>query len=201
MHWADNMGIKLFVTDFDGCLTDNSVYVSEDGKESVRCSRADGIGLNMLKEAGMQVLVISQEQNPVVTKRCEKLAVPCLQNITEKLTMLEAYCGFDLEFVAFFGNDLPDLGCLQAVGLPGCPSDAQPQVLAYCAAHGYITEARGGEGAVREFCEYILNGAPDEIDICLHEGDKENLTTMEDKEHRERCRECGEILTRPFKED
>ncbi len=148
--------IKLVVFDFDGCFTDNKVYVSEDGKESVRCSRSDGVGIKMLQGAKIDVLVISQESNPVVEKRCEKLGIVGYAPVLDKFKWLEKYLWLGIENVAYFGNDLNDFECLQAVGLPGCPSDAHPQVLGYCLTNGFVTKAKGGDGAVREFCEHIL---------------------------------------------
>lgn len=73
LEQSDIQHVKLVCFDFDGVFTDNSVYVSEDGVESVRCSRADGIGLTKLRSIGIQILVLSTEINPVVGRRCDKL--------------------------------------------------------------------------------------------------------------------------------
>lgn len=154
--------IKLVVFDFDGCFTDNKVYVSEDGKESVRCCRSDGVGIKMLRSVGIEVHVLTQEINRVIARRCEKLLIPYTQCSGDKINylgMIRCRDNFDADIpteVAYFGNDLNDLECLQAVGLPGCPSDAHPQVLGYCLTNGFVATAKGGDGAVREFCEYIL---------------------------------------------
>src|SRR3989344_5991599 len=88
--------IKLVATDFDGIHTDGCVYVNEDGKESVQCSRKDALGIDMLKRAGIHVCVISKETNPVVTARCKKLGVPCIQAVHDsdgKLEILKRIAG------------------------------------------------------------------------------------------------------------
>ena len=73
--------IKLLATDFDGVMTDGLVYVDQDGKETVRCSRKDGMGVELLKKHGVTVGVLSKETNPVVTARCNKLKIPVWQGI------------------------------------------------------------------------------------------------------------------------
>ena len=74
--------IRLVVFDFDGVFTDNSVYTDEKGHESVRCSRFDGIGLARLRTLGIDAFVLSTETNPVVSARCRKLKLPCLQGLS-----------------------------------------------------------------------------------------------------------------------
>lgn len=148
------MKIKLVVFDFDGVFTDNSVYVNEDGKESVRCFRGDGIGLKNLSKLGIGALVLSSEVNPVVSKRCEKLGMRCIQGVKDKLADLHRL-RIPLEEIAFVGNDVNDLSCLKAVGLPIVVHDAHPDVLDHAK---YITRANGGHGAVREVCDMLEAG-------------------------------------------
>src|SRR6185369_656326 len=78
--------IKLLVLDFDGVMTDNRVLVSEHGQEAVFCDRGDGLGIGLVKQSGVQVLVISKEKNPVVAARCNKLGVECIQGCDNKLS-------------------------------------------------------------------------------------------------------------------
>ncbi len=147
--------IELIVFDFDGVFTDNRVLVLEDGREGVFCSRADGFGLDAVRAHGVELLVISKEVNPVVSARCRKLGLRCIQGCDNKKDVLikEAErLGIPLERVAYMGNDINDLECLKIVGLPACVNDAHPSVRKVSA---YITDARGGYGAVREFCDYI----------------------------------------------
>lgn len=148
--------VKIVVFDFDGVFTDNRVLVSEDGKESVFCSRGDGHGIKLLKETGVDVLVISTEVNPVVGARCNKLKLRCIQGCEDKLEALtKELKRLDIkpEESAYLGNDVNDLECLRMVGLPACVSDATPKILKFCR---YKTKTRGGFGAVREFCDFII---------------------------------------------
>ena len=148
--------VKLVVFDFDGVFTDNTVYVSQDGVESVRCWRSDGLGLAKLKRAGIPTAIVSTETNPVVTARSRKLAMRCIQSCEDKLAAVRALAvehGLTLADVAFVGNDINDLACLQAVGLPIVVQDAHPDVVG---AGVYRTTAPGGRGAVREVCDAII---------------------------------------------
>ena len=146
-------GIRLVAFDFDGVFTDNMVYVLEDGSEAVRCYRGDGLGLRKLERAGLDIVIISTETNPVVTARSHKLGVRCLQGCEDKRAALEAVVqekGLSLDQVAFVGNDVNDLPCLTGVGLPIVVHDAHPDVIPHAR---YRTQARGGHGAVREVCD------------------------------------------------
>ena len=105
-------------------FTDNYVWVDGDGGETVRCCRADGLGLRRLHEVGVDALVVSMETAPVVSARARKLGVACLQGIDEKLPVLReeaAARGIGLDAVAYVGNDVNDAECLEAVGLPVVP--------------------------------------------------------------------------------
>ena len=76
--------IDLVILDFDGVLTDNRVYVMEDGREAVACHRGDGWGISILGQAGIEVMILSTESNPVVSARATKLGIECLQNCNDK---------------------------------------------------------------------------------------------------------------------
>ncbi len=148
--------IRLLVFDFDGVMTDNRVVVFEDGREGVLCSRGDGMGLDLLRASGLAVAVISKEGNPVVSARCRKLKIPCIQGIGDKLPVLRkmvAEQGIDLQTVAYMGNDINDLECMEAVGLAIAPADAEAQILRVA---DLVTTARGGFGAVREVADLIV---------------------------------------------
>lgn len=152
----DAARIELLVLDFDGVLTDNTVWVNQNGEEMVRCWRSDGLGLNQLKALELPVWVLSTEVNPVVARRCEKLKLPCRHGLEDKcgaLRTLADELGISLEKVAFVGNDINDLQCLQSVGVPIVVQDAYP--LAKAAAK-YQTEKPGGFGAVREVCDWLV---------------------------------------------
>ena len=145
--------IRLIAFDFDGVLTDNMVYVFEDGREAVRCSRGDGLGLQKLKRLGIETIIISTEQNPVVSARAQKLKIRCVQGCGDKRAELEKIAqelGISLKQVAFVGNDINDEPCLTCVGLPMVVQDAHPDVLSLAR---YRTQKPGGKGAVREICD------------------------------------------------
>lgn len=148
--------VAALVMDFDGVLTDNRVIVDQNGIESVTCSRGDGFGLELLRKSGLPLLVISKESNPVVAARCDKLRIPCLQGVDDKLTALQAWAnerGVGASELVFVGNDVNDLECLQWVGCAVAVQDSHPDVLSV--AH-LVLEHEGGKGAVRELCELIL---------------------------------------------
>lgn len=143
--------------DFDGVFTDNTVYVFEDGREAVRCSRADGLGLSQLKQLGLHLIIISTETNPVVSARARKLKLDCVQGVEDKRVALDSVLhkhGLTLEQAAFMGNDVNDLPCLTVVRFPIVVADAHPAVVPYAR---YQTKALGGHGAVREVCDLIAN--------------------------------------------
>ena len=145
--------VNLVAFDFDGVFTDNSVYVFEVGSEAVRCSRSDGIGLRKLDRLGVETIIISTEVNRVVAERAEKLKIRCVHGVEDKRAKLQSIAdehGFDLVDIAFVGNDVNDLGCLEVVGLPIAVQDAYPEVLRLAK---YTTKTLGGFGAVREVCD------------------------------------------------
>lgn len=149
--------IKVVAFDFDGVFTDNRVLVTEGGKEAVFCWRGDGLGLTMIKSKGLCPLVISSEINPIVTLRCKKLGILCIQGCKDKLEVLRQQTkklDISLKNVSFVGNDINDMDCLKEVGLPICVSNSHPKVLPL---GKYITKAKGGFGAVREICDLFLN--------------------------------------------
>ena len=145
--------IRLVVFDFDGVFTDNTVLVSEEGIEFVRCWRGDGLGLRQLERLGIQPIIISTEENPVVTVRSHKLAVRCFQGSKDKRITLEtvlAEMKLSLDAVAYVGNDINDACCLEIVALPIVVQDAHPAVLQL---GRFRTQTPGGYGAVREVCD------------------------------------------------
>ncbi|BCW97597.1 MAG: transferase [Armatimonadota bacterium] len=148
--------VRALVMDFDGVLTDNRVYVMEDGREAVACSRGDGMGIVALRRQGLDILVLSSEENPVVAARCRKLKVECLQGVERKLAALEKWLeerGIPPESTVYVGNDVNDLECLRFVGCPVVVADAHPDVKP---SARFVLSKRGGQGAIRELCDLIL---------------------------------------------
>lgn len=149
--------IKALVLDFDGVFTDNKVIVSDDGTEAVTCSRADSWGIKMLQSAGLPILVLSFENNPVVKARCKKLGLECLQGQKDKASTLLHWLEktqFNARDVAYVGNDLNDLACMEIVGTPIAVNDAHPAVKK---SARLVLDSNGGNGAIRELSELILD--------------------------------------------
>ncbi len=148
--------IDAVVLDFDGTQTDDSVQVASDGSEQVRVHRGDGLGIAALRRAGVPVLVLSSETNPVVRARARKLGVPVLHGVDDKATVLRDWCageGLQPGRVLYAGNDVNDLGCFALVGWPVAVASAHPVVRD---AARLVTSAPGGHGAVREIASWIL---------------------------------------------
>lgn len=148
--------LMAVVFDFDGIFTDNRVLTLQDGTEGVFCWRGDGIGLSALRVLEIKIMVISTEINPIVGARCKKLKLDCIQNCGDKAQTLKnemSKLGISLQNVAYVGNDINDLECLNIVGIPVCVPESHPDVLKKCL---YVAGEKGGYGAVREFCDYIV---------------------------------------------
>lgn len=148
--------IKILFLDFDGVLTDGYVYIDEDGKEMVRCSRRDSLGLGMLRSKGVTAVVVSKETNSVVAERCKKLMIECFYGIDTKAAFLRGYIDrwqILPAQAAYVGDDINDLEAMNAVGVPIAVGDAVPEIKRIAL---YITKKKGGEGAVREVCDLIL---------------------------------------------
>jgi YrbI family 3-deoxy-D-manno-octulosonate 8-phosphate phosphatase len=144
------------VFDFDGVFTDNRVVQHQDGSEAVICSRADGLGIEMLRDAGVAMAVLSKERNPVVAARCRKLRLPCRQGIDDKAAEFIALAGefgVDPRQLIYAGNDVNDLPPMRLAGLSVAVGDA---VAAVKAEAGYVLSAPGGRGAVRELADLVL---------------------------------------------
>jgi YrbI family 3-deoxy-D-manno-octulosonate 8-phosphate phosphatase len=147
--------VRFAIFDFDGVFTDNRVWVNERGEELLAFSRSDGLGLRRLDEVGVQYLIVSMEQNPIVGARAQKLGVDCMQGIDDKLKVVRertAAAGVSLEQTAYVGNDVNDADCLRAVGLPVVPADAWPEVAPLAQ---WVLSRPGGAGCVREFCDAV----------------------------------------------
>lgn len=158
-HRAMPVRIDLLALDFDGVVTDNRVWVDEKGREMVAAYRSDSLIINKLKQAGVQVVILSSEVNPVVAARAKKMGVEAVHgvNIHEKgdvLKELLAERKIDPAHVVYVGNDINDLPCFDLVGWSVAVADALPEVVR---AADYVLSKPGGHGAVRELCDLILS--------------------------------------------
>jgi 3-deoxy-D-manno-octulosonate 8-phosphate phosphatase (KDO 8-P phosphatase) len=151
--------VRLVLTDCDGVLTDGAVWVSERGEAMKRFSLRDGMGVERLRDAGIATAIVTRERSPIVARRADKLQVALHEGIRDKgaaLPRLLAASGVRLDQAAYIGDDVNDLEAildLSGEGLTAAPADAFAAVTA--AVH-YRCTTRGGDGAFREFAEWML---------------------------------------------
>ncbi|NOZ07567.1 MAG: HAD hydrolase family protein [FCB group bacterium] len=149
--------IELVVYDFDGVMTDNRVMVDEEGREAVVVNRGDGLAVAELRRLKIRQIILSTEKNPVVSRRAEKLKIPCLQGSSDKKDTLIKHLkkhNINKEQVIYFGNDINDLEVMQWVGFSIAPADAHPEIKKIA---DLILSSGGGEGVIREFLDLIRN--------------------------------------------
>lgn len=149
--------IKLLAMDVDGVLTDGGMYYSEHGDELKKFNTRDGKAIELLRNAGIKTAFITRERTRLVERRAAKLRIDELcQGVEDKLATLQQVIssyGLTFEEVAYIGDDINDLDVMQAVGLAITVADGLPENRNM--AH-YVTQAKGGEGAVREVAALIL---------------------------------------------
>lgn len=146
------------VMDFDGVFTDDRVFTDQDGRESVACSRRDGMGIERLRKLDVPMVVISKEKNPVTAARCRKLQLAVHHGIEDKPTLMRQWLaeqGADAAQVIYVGNDINDLECMRLVGCAVAPRDAHPSALAEA---DIVLDADGGRGALRLLADMIEQG-------------------------------------------
>jgi YrbI family 3-deoxy-D-manno-octulosonate 8-phosphate phosphatase len=151
------LDVDAVITDFDGVHTDDTAFVDQSGGESVRVSRGDGLGVERLRRAGVPLLIVSKETNPVVRARAAKLGVEVLHGVEHKTEVVRDWLrahGIPPARTAYLGNDVNDLGPMGLVGWPVAVADAQPEVRA---AARRVLSRGGGHGAVRELCDLVLS--------------------------------------------
>ena len=149
--------VEVIILDFDGVLTDNYVYINENGVESVRCYRSDGIGISNLKKIGVKFFIVSTEKNIVVRERAKKLKIECYYNVKDKekvVREISTKTKIDLNNILFIGNDINDIPALKIVGFPCAVKDCFFDIEKYIV---FKTNKLGGLGAVRELCDIIYN--------------------------------------------
>ena len=118
---------KVIFTDFDGCLTDDRVWLNQEGEEFVAANRKDGLAINRLKKLGIQVVITSTETNKVVSARAQKLNIEALQGLTDKAAAIDTYLSknnLTWSDSWYIGNDVNDLGAIRKAKFSFCPSDA-----------------------------------------------------------------------------
>jgi N-acylneuraminate cytidylyltransferase len=152
--------IKLFLCDVDGTLTDGGMYYSENGDELKKFNTRDGMGFQLLREAGIKTGIITSEVTKIVENRAKKLKVDFLYQGKRdggKLAVAKEICerlGITLDEVAYIGDDVNCVDLLTAVGMKACPVDACEEVKAIAGIH--VMTKKGGEGCVRDIVEFLL---------------------------------------------
>ena len=147
---------KIIFSDFDGCMTDDKVLVSENGEEHVLVNRKDGMAIRLLHELfQVSVVVTTSETNKVVQKRCEKLSILCLHSLSDKWTAIKEYCEkerISLENCWYVGNDINDLEAVVNMEYSLCPSDSNQKIIENVK---YKLVTKGGEGIFQEILHLV----------------------------------------------
>lgn len=149
--------IDLIVFDVDGTMTDGGTFYSDQGVAMKRFNIRDGMGIVLLHKAGIRTAIITSEQTQLVQKRAEVLKIDTIiQGSRNKLASLASLCDkfkIAMNQIAYIGDDVNDLQCLQQVGFSMCPADAHHLIMNNVQ---YISAYNGGHGAVRELCDMVL---------------------------------------------
>ena len=149
--------IRLLALEVDGVMTDGRLYFQADGQETKVFGTQDGLGIKLLRQAGLQVALVTGRQSPMVTRRAEALGIEhVIQGRDDKLQALQTLASsLTMKFaqIAYCGDDLPDLAAIKRAGL----GISVPNAPAYIREHAdWVTERAGGHGAVREICDTLL---------------------------------------------
>ena len=146
---------KVIFTDFDGCLTDDRVWLNQEGEEFVAANRKDGLAINRFKKLGIKVVITSTETNKVVTARATKLGIDALQGLADKVEAIENYISnYNLTWkdTWYIGNDVNDLGAIRKAEFSICPNDA---VKAVKKEVDLKLKTKGGYGVLSELATLL----------------------------------------------
>jgi len=148
--------LDALIFDFDGVLTDDLVWVDQEGREMVCCNRTDGLAFDVLRKLEVKMFILSTETNPVVLKRGEKIRVPVHQGSPDKFNSLKKLTeihNFSMKQLFYIGNDLNDYYAMKSCGYSACPADSHPKILEIAK---FPLRANGGQGVVRELVESVF---------------------------------------------
>lgn len=156
--------VKLFIMDVDGTLTDGKIHIGQNGEIFKSFSVKDGHGINgILKKNGVIPVILTARASAIVENRAKELEVTevhqgCQDKKSKLLEIAERYGIVPnkegiLQEVAYVGDDIPDLNCMEICKFRGCPKDAVDEIKAVCE---FVSSKNGGEGAVREFIEWLI---------------------------------------------
>ena len=149
--------LKYLIIDVDGTMTDAGIYYDEVGNELKKFCTKDAAGFFAAKQAGIKTIVLTGRQCAATTRRMNELKVDVLyQNIKNKYEFLQEFIianNIDKDKIGYIGDDLNDLQPMSLVGFIGCPADSCKEILEIA---DYVSKCRGGQGAVRDVIEYVL---------------------------------------------
>lgn len=153
------MKIKLLLMDVDGTLTDGRIYLSGCGEEFKAFNIKDGYGIKqILPLHGILPIIITGRKSSIVKKRAKELGITSIfQGVSDKsstLKTIQKQYGVSYDEMAYIGDDINDLPIISNVAITACPADAADEIKN---AVKYLCSKKGGEGAVREFIEYIIS--------------------------------------------
>jgi len=149
--------IDAFIFDFDGVLTNNLVFVDQDGKELVSCNRSDGLAFDVLRKLKKPSYILSTEKNPIVSARAKKLKIQAIQGVEDKVQELLSLAKtneYNLNRVLYVGNDINDYKAMKLCGYSACPSDSHEKIRSIAT---FVLQKKGGNGVIRELLEVKLN--------------------------------------------
>ncbi|MED7788439.1 HAD-IIIA family hydrolase [Francisella sp. 19X1-34] len=159
MKTNKSKNIRLLILDVDGVLTDGKIIISNDGNEYKNFNVKDGLGLVLLQKLGLKVAIITGKSSQIVADRLASLGLSSDDIFQGQKNKLKAYdilkerYGFNDDDIAYIGDDLPDIVLMNKVGVSAAPADSVDIVKNYA---DYVCHQKGGDGAVREFCEYLM---------------------------------------------
>ena len=150
--------IKVLISDVDGTLTDAGMYYSADGEQLKKFNTRDAKGLELIRDLlGIRIVILTRENSAIVSARAKKLKIDdCYIGILDKPSFLKKFCeenNLSMSNIAYIGDDLNDLECMSEVGFPACPANAEKEIRK---VSKYVAKEKGGEGAVREICNLML---------------------------------------------
>ena len=146
---------KVIFTDFDGCLTDDRVWLNSEGEEFVAANRKDGLAVNRLKHLEIKVVIISTETNKVVSARAKKLEIDVLQGLKDKVLAIDEYLkvnNLTWNDSWYIGNDLNDLGAIEKAQLSLCPKDGVKIIRNQA---DVVLKTKGGYGVLSEIATIL----------------------------------------------
>lgn len=150
-------GVNTFIFDYDGVLTDGTVFLTDHGEPLRTANVKDGYALQLAVKKGYRIAIISGGKSQSMQKRFEALKInDIFLGVENKIEVFKKYISekeIDPDHVLFMGDDIPDYHILKEVGVPACPADASEEIKAICK---YISHFKGGEGCARDVIEQVM---------------------------------------------